>query len=380
MFILDYIWATATLLVLIALGAYLMYANPETNWGSSVQAQVFVDAVKSVHVLTETPDHVKTYRPKILCLTGNPAHRPALVDFANIITKKTSLLICGHVLNDPAPVNLYKLREDVQFWLKDHAIKGFYTVNQSSSFEEGAKNCITMAGLGKMAPNLVLLGFKANWKSQLEAMSEYINSMYCAFDQKLSFGILRVQDGFDYSSEIVEEQLLVKEVPVQEGDHSDDEQPANPNELALKPKTRKVSTAVYRGAGGLPLENKMLANIQMFKETKQRRPGTLTSGGSTMTADLLCSCLTSSTPGSSTKVASFASSPWPTAPINWTRRPGKWPLCWQSSGSTTPMSMSFLMSQRRRTRASRRSLTASWRDAASILQICKQRERKLTGI
>jgi len=275
MFILDYIWATATLLVLIALGAYLMYANPETNWGSSVQAQVFVDAVKSVHVLTETPDHVKTYRPKILCLTGNPAHRPALVDFANIITKKTSLLICGHVLNDPAPVNLYKLREDVQFWLKDHAIKGFYTVNQSSSFEEGAKNCITMAGLGKMAPNLVLLGFKANWKSQLEAMSEYINSMYCAFDQKLSFGILRVQDGFDYSSEIVEEQLLVKEVPVQEGDHSDDEQPANPNELALKPKTRKVSTAVYRGAGGLPLENKMLANIQMFKETKAKKTGNI---------------------------------------------------------------------------------------------------------
>jgi len=191
-----------------------------------------------------------------------------MADFANLITKNSSLLICGHVLNDPAPVNLFKIREDVQSWLKDHAIKGFYTVNQSSSFEEGAKNCISMSGLGKMAPNMVLIGFKSNWKSQLEATSEYINTMYCSFDQKLSFGILRVQGGFDFSSEIVEEQLIIKEVPIRDGDHSDDEHSSNPNELALKPKTRKVSTAVYRGAGGLPLENKTMANIQLFQGKK----------------------------------------------------------------------------------------------------------------
>ena len=36
----------------------------------------------------------------MLVLTGNPAHRPSLVDFANIITKKLSLLICGHVMTE----------------------------------------------------------------------------------------------------------------------------------------------------------------------------------------------------------------------------------------------------------------------------------------
>ncbi len=35
---------------------------------------------------------------QILVLTGNPAHRPPLVDFANLITKKLSLLICAHVI------------------------------------------------------------------------------------------------------------------------------------------------------------------------------------------------------------------------------------------------------------------------------------------
>ena len=64
--------------------------NPEANWGSSAQGQIFVSAIKSVHQVTETPDHVKNYRPKLLVLTGNPGHRPALVDFANLITKKVS--------------------------------------------------------------------------------------------------------------------------------------------------------------------------------------------------------------------------------------------------------------------------------------------------
>ena len=70
----------------------------EANWGSSTQAQQFVSALKSVQDLSSSADHVKNYRPKILVFTGNPAHRPPLVDFANLLTKKLSLLMCGHVL------------------------------------------------------------------------------------------------------------------------------------------------------------------------------------------------------------------------------------------------------------------------------------------
>ena len=124
------------------------FRNPETNWGSSAQGQVFVSAIRQVHTVTETPDHVKNYRPKVLLLTGNPAYRPALVDFANLITKKTSLLICGHIITDQRPINMYNMKDNVQMWMKDHEVRGFYVANQSASFEEGTKNCITMAGLG----------------------------------------------------------------------------------------------------------------------------------------------------------------------------------------------------------------------------------------
>ena len=83
---------------------------------------------------------------QILLMTGNPGHRPALVDFANLFTKKVSLLICGHVLTDTQPAILSTLKDNVQMWLKDHNVRGFYLVNQTQTFEEGSRNCITMAG------------------------------------------------------------------------------------------------------------------------------------------------------------------------------------------------------------------------------------------
>ena len=98
MFAMDWVTALITFLIVAVLYLYIYYRKPEANWGSSAQAQVFVNALKGVQNLTETQEHVKNYRPKVLVLTGNPAHRPPLVDFANLFTKKLSLLICGHVI------------------------------------------------------------------------------------------------------------------------------------------------------------------------------------------------------------------------------------------------------------------------------------------
>jgi hypothetical protein len=46
-------------------------------------------------------------------------------------------------------------------YLKADLLQGFYTVTESGSLEEGAKSCITLSGLGKLAPNMILMGFKA---------------------------------------------------------------------------------------------------------------------------------------------------------------------------------------------------------------------------
>ena len=52
--------------------------------------------------------------------------RQPLVDFANLLTKKLSLLICAHVEDNSNYQYLDVLKTNVQLWLKDHNIKAFF--------------------------------------------------------------------------------------------------------------------------------------------------------------------------------------------------------------------------------------------------------------
>ena len=54
-------------------------------------------------------------------------------------------------------------------------LQGFYTVTEHNSFEEGGKSCLTLAGLGKLSPNMLLMGFKSNWSSDLDQATQYFN-------------------------------------------------------------------------------------------------------------------------------------------------------------------------------------------------------------
>lgn len=211
-------------------------------------------------------------------MLGNPAHRPSLVDFANIITKKLSLLICGHVMTEQGPVNISNLKESMQAWMKDHQISGYYSFVQSSTISVGAKMCMSIAGLGKLSPNLVLLGFKNNWRQDLDGLKDYVDILYNTFDLKMSFAMLRTKEGFDFSSEIASEQQIIREVPVEKGDEEDgdvggDSLAIPDNESQGQQRTRKVSTAVYRGADGNTLDIKTVDKIIQFRQKK--RTGTI---------------------------------------------------------------------------------------------------------
>lgn len=70
---------------------------PDVNWGSSTQAQTYKTALTSTHRLTNIGEHVKNYQPQILLLCGKPQARPALLEFANLITKNNSLLVIGDI-------------------------------------------------------------------------------------------------------------------------------------------------------------------------------------------------------------------------------------------------------------------------------------------
>ena len=58
---------------------------------------------------------------------------------------------------------------------------------------------MSIGGVGKLSPNMVLLGFKRDWRTDMDGLEKYMSSLYNAFDMNFSVGILRVKKGLDYS-------------------------------------------------------------------------------------------------------------------------------------------------------------------------------------
>ena len=67
----------------------------------------------------------------------------------------------------------------------------FYNFN--FRFSEGVRCALELHGLSKLAPNMVLVGFKEDWVAGAGAGSttEYYTALHTAMDMRLAVGILR---------------------------------------------------------------------------------------------------------------------------------------------------------------------------------------------
>ena len=81
------------------------------------------------------------FESQIIVLSGEPSDRPALVDFANLLTRHISLLMCTNIISDEdlswEAVGANKTR--LNKWLIKNDIKAFYTLVKHQKFYQGAK-------------------------------------------------------------------------------------------------------------------------------------------------------------------------------------------------------------------------------------------------
>nr|XP_034182937.1 bumetanide-sensitive sodium-(potassium)-chloride cotransporter [Osmia lignaria]XP_034182938.1 bumetanide-sensitive sodium-(potassium)-chloride cotransporter [Osmia lignaria]XP_034182940.1 bumetanide-sensitive sodium-(potassium)-chloride cotransporter [Osmia lignaria] len=204
MFLISWWTALITLSVVLALYLVVSYRKPDVNWGSTTQAQTYNNALTAVQQLDRVEEHVKNYRPQLLVLTGIPSTRSALVDFAHHITKNNSLFICGHVVETPIS---YKTRnsmiEKCTSWFRANKIKAFYSVVDGANFQDGTTTLLQAAGLGKMKPNILLMGYKQDWATcPREQLNMYFNVMHKALDMHIAVALLRLTEGLDCSATI----------------------------------------------------------------------------------------------------------------------------------------------------------------------------------
>ncbi|KPJ14477.1 Bumetanide-sensitive sodium-(potassium)-chloride cotransporter [Papilio machaon] len=231
-------WATALLTFAFLLTLYLLVSHrkPDVNWGSTTQAQTYKTALSGVQQLNRVTEHVKNYRPQILVLTGFPGERPVLCDFAYLLTKGLSLMLCGHIsqgqishrtreaLTNRAYHWFLKRKYDNQegqishrtrealtnrayHWFLKRKVKAFYSVVDDVSFKDGASALIQASGVGKLKPNILMMGFKEDWQSCDRAeIVDYVEVMHKALDVHMALAILRVEGGL-YSGDALDQDL-----------------------------------------------------------------------------------------------------------------------------------------------------------------------------
>uniref|UniRef100_A0A0C9QA88 NKCL_1 protein n=1 Tax=Fopius arisanus TaxID=64838 RepID=A0A0C9QA88_9HYME len=202
MFLISWWTALITLCAVMALYLVVAYRKPDVNWGSTTQAQTYNSALNAVQQLDRVEEHVKNYRPQLMVLSGAPSVRSALIDFAHHITKNQSLLICGHIVETSLS---YKTRAIMMAkntsWLKNNKMKGFYNLVDGANFQDGATSLLQSSGLGKLKPNILMMGYKQNWATcSAEARNMYFNVMHKALDMHIAVAILRLSEGLDCSS------------------------------------------------------------------------------------------------------------------------------------------------------------------------------------
>ena len=151
-------------------------------------------ALKASQGLFKVTDHIKNYRPKILVLSGKPSQRQNLVDFGNLITKKISLMSTLDIVDENSLSwrSLDNLKQEAQKWLLDNKIKAFHGITRNNSFSEGVRAALELQGLSKLCPNMMLIGFKENWREDDDGSLEYYQALHTAMDMRLAVGILRL--------------------------------------------------------------------------------------------------------------------------------------------------------------------------------------------
>ncbi|XP_065316812.1 solute carrier family 12 member 1-like isoform X2 [Gordionus sp. m RMFG-2023] len=201
MFLIQWWAAFLTFFFVISFYGYVRYKKPDVNWGSSTQAHSYKNALTSVLKLNNIEEHVKNFRPQILALTGDPKSRPAFLDFVNNFTKNISLLICGHVILGQSTDMYFDVNPNrVYTYFKHRKIKSMYNAVVAPTLRMGVKSLIQLSGLGRLRPNVLMMGYKNNWESDdMEALNQYFNIIHDTFDMRFGLGILRLKNGLDYS-------------------------------------------------------------------------------------------------------------------------------------------------------------------------------------
>uniref|UniRef100_A0A8C8K310 Solute carrier family 12 member 2 n=1 Tax=Oncorhynchus tshawytscha TaxID=74940 RepID=A0A8C8K310_ONCTS len=189
MFVINWWAALMTNVIVMGLYIYVSYKKPDVNWGSSTQALTYHQALTHSLHLSSVEDHIKNFRYS---------------------TEPTPIYTHFHFLDQRKSMSqLSNDQTRYQRWLMKNETKAFYTPVFAEDIREGTQYLLQAAGLGRLRPNTLVIGFKNDWKDgDMMNVETYIQMIHDAFDYQYGAVVLRLKEGLDVSHISEQDDLL----------------------------------------------------------------------------------------------------------------------------------------------------------------------------
>lgn len=161
MFLIDWKWALIASALVASLHRYLSLSNFKANWGDLNQGLLFERTRQSLLKLEASLYHPKNWRPFVLALSGTGFSRPHLVIFGSWLTRQTGVLALGQVIPgglDGRPERLADQESILHSMIRDQRLSAFPAVVLAHDYTTGVQALVQCQGLGRLRPNVVLMG------------------------------------------------------------------------------------------------------------------------------------------------------------------------------------------------------------------------------
>ncbi|TWU20485.1 Amino acid permease [Novipirellula galeiformis] len=161
MLLIDWRWAFVSIALFAALHWYLSKIDLSADWGNVNSGLLFERTRKNLLKLEGELYHPKNWRPFVLALSGTGFSRPHLVVFGSWLTSKTGVLTLGQVIPgelDDRHQRRISQERLLHTMIGEHDLNAFPAVVVASDYVSGVEALVQCQGLGRLRPNVVLLG------------------------------------------------------------------------------------------------------------------------------------------------------------------------------------------------------------------------------
>jgi len=162
MFLINWVWATVSIIVIAGLHWYIRYCEIEARWGDLNSGVIFERARRSLLRLEEEAYHPKNWRPVILTLSGSAWNRPHLAVYGHWLTAGHGILSLAHVVTgdiEDHAERREKFEKTLRIFISRAELQAFPAVVVSQYLSDGVEALVQCHGIGGLRPNTILMGW-----------------------------------------------------------------------------------------------------------------------------------------------------------------------------------------------------------------------------